>query len=157
MPNFLKNKRNLIFIVLIIISFLCLLWIISKIRGGENSNTTTQTATKFFLVRSVPKNNTKSEFPVTSTIEFSFNKEIDISTLVLTSNPKTDLDFYTNSNKTVLYIRAVGGWKIDTPYTLNIDIKDNKGQGLDERIVFNFIVTSPTTSEMSEIPVKTSP
>lgn len=151
--NFFKNKKNIIFIILLILSVISVVWILSVINSGNNTQNTESIPVKFKLTRTIPKDNSTNEFPVGTAIEFDFNKEIDIQTLVLNTTPKTETTFNTNSNKTVLYVRAVGGWKINTPYLIIVDVKDSDGQSLDEKIKLNFTLTQPTSSEMNEIPV----
>lgn len=153
--NFFTNKKRATLSILAVLSIVSIIWIIASVNkgGGSKVTTTTPPPTKFELIRTIPASGAVSTFPVTSSVELYFTKSIDINTLVLTSIPKTNLLFDTNSNKTVLYIRAKNGWLLDTDYKISVNIMSIDKESLPEKIIIDLKVVPPTSSIMSEIPV----
>ncbi len=153
LDRILNNKKLFLLLVLIVLSFISFAWIVSKIRKSEiNTPIPTPESVFFELIRTIPENNSINTIPSTTSILFYFSKPVDLSTLVLNSNPKSNLTFETDNNDTVLYVRNQDGWQYDTQYKITINISSKDKQPLPENINFNFKTTRITRSDMDEIP-----
>jgi len=148
----LLSKKRLIFLALFVISVISLVWLFSLSKKPAISPTPTPVPTKFELIKAIPTNGSKNLFPATSAIEFDFSKQIDINTLVITSTPKADVAFETDQGGKILFIRALGGWRLATTYEITVDVVSKDKDKLPENIIYTFEANIPKSSQMDEIP-----
>jgi len=147
-----KNRKRVFLFVLIILSLLSLLWIIFIIRGKSDTKPGPTPTTKFELIKTIPLNNSTEPLLSTSAVEFYFSKPIKVESLVIMSEPKTNITFELDENNSVLYVKAVEGWKYETLYKLTISVSSADNDNLPEKIILNFKPGMLKFSPLDEIP-----
>jgi hypothetical protein len=147
-----SSKKRFALLALFVFSAISLVWLFSVSKKPSISPTPTPTPIKFELIRTIPANGSKNLFPATSAVEFDFSKQIDVSTLVIVSNPNADVVFETDQSGKTLFIRAPGGWRLATTYEITVDVLSKDKDKLPEKIVYTFEANIPKSSQMDEIP-----
>ena len=147
-----KNRKRLFLFALIILSLISLLWIFFATQGKPDTTPLPTPTTKFELVKTIPANNSTDPLLSTSAVEFYFSKPIKVESLVIASEPKTNIIFDLNENNSVLYVKAVEGWKYETLYKLTISVSSADNDNLSEKIILNFKPGMLKLSPLDEIP-----
>jgi len=171
--NFLSNKKRLLLTTIGFLAIVWLIWVIIVSRNKSFIPQTTPTPTNselikttppgsstkplpttitFELIKTVPKDNSTNFFPVTTAVEFHFSKPVDISTLVVTSQPQAVLAFESDQNGTVLFVRSKNGWVLNTPYKITLDVVSKNKEGLPKKVTLNFKISLPKSSLLDEVP-----
>ncbi len=149
----LKNKKIVPVFILLVLSVLSIVWILSKSGVGFRQKPTPTPYVEFKLIKSVPENNSSGSLLSTSSIEFYFSKPIDISSLVINTNPQTDTIIETDDNNTSLFVRAMEGWQYEVSYKMTIEAKSSTGEVIPP-IELNFKPNILKNSPMDEVPQK---
>ena len=79
-----------------------------------------------------------------------FSKKIGLSSLTITSVPKTDLSFNLGGTKTSVFIYPVNNWKYNTSYTITVSVQSETGESLDSSVEYKFTPKEVTNSSLNE-------
>ncbi|MFC1625577.1 hypothetical protein ACFL1Q_00845 [Patescibacteria group bacterium] len=149
MNNKKINKKVIFFGILLIFSFFSVYWILSK-KSSTPIITPTPIPIKFGLLKTNPTNGIGLEVVPTTAVEFIFSKEVDVSSLVITSTPSANLSFETSESLKALYIREVPYWEINKEYIIKIDVKSKDGDTLDQTIEYPLKFIEAKSSNLIE-------
>lgn len=147
----LRNKKILSILILLVLSFLSVIWILYKSGIKLKQEPTPTPHVEFKLIKSIPGDNSSDPFLDTSAIEFYFSKPIDVSSVTINVDPETDTVIETDNDNTSLFIRAHRGWKYGTLYKIAVKVKSSVGDIISP-IELNFKPNIPKHSPMDEVP-----
>jgi len=148
MLAFLKKYGILIFLgVLFFLGFL----FISKAQQGGPTITPTPTPSPFGLesIFPPPGEDQKMGDPKLA-LQFTFNKQVDTTTTVVTIKPTTAFRLSADSLERTLYISPIEEWKYNQPYQVEVEARSSDGEALTPPIQYTFKVTPITNSPLSE-------
>lgn len=146
----LSKKTKILISLLFVVSIISTIWIYSVSQSKQTITTATPKPVKYNFVRAIPLSGSESNIPPTSAIDFYFSKPILESSADVIVTPEIPLTFSSDTKLNAFYIRAIPSWKLDTRYTIKINIKSNEGESLDAPIEYSFTLKQMKDSLLSE-------
>lgn len=146
----LTKRAKMLISLLFIISLISIVWLYSVGQSDKETLTPTPKPVKYSFVRAIPVSGSTSNIPPTSAIDFYFSKPISESSADVVITPEIPLTFSSDVKLNAFYIRAVPSWKLDTKYTIRINIRSQEGESLDEPIEYSFTLKQMKNSLLSE-------
>lgn len=153
MKNFLLNKKRVVLIVLVILSIISIVFIIFSVQKNKKPlNTPSPTPVVFEFLRSIPANGSKTLFPNTSAIELDFSKPVDVSTLIISINPKIEYTTEFDFQDSVIFIKPIESWNLGQRYDITLSVKSKDKESLKSSVQLNFEANNPKSSQLDEVP-----
>ena len=146
----LTKRTKILISLLFIVSLISILWLYSVGQSDQDIPTLTPKPIKYSFVRAIPTSGSTSNIPPTSAIDFYFSKPILESSADVVITPEIPLTFSSDTKLNAFYIRAIPSWKLDTKYTIRINIRSQEGESLSETIEYSFTLKQMKDSLLSE-------
>ena len=134
-----------------VVLFATVLLIISKARQGGPIIAPTPTPSPFGLesIFPPPGEDQKVGDPKLA-LQFTFNKQVDIATTVVTIKPTTAFRLSADSLGRTLYVSPIEEWKYGQAYQVEVEARSVDGEVITPAIQYAFKVTPITDSPLTE-------
>ena len=145
----LLNKYKKIFLFVFLFLLVVVIYVFAKTKAPTEEAPPPDSVV-FELLKTTPPGGTQ-EVPLPNySLQFTFSKEVDPSTLVIKTTPYIDLSSSVGSNGKALFIYPNNNWKYDTFYTITFSINSKSGEKLGSEIIYEFTPKAVKGSEMNE-------
>lgn len=135
---------------LFVLSIISVAWIYFNARNSSQSLLPTPVPAIFGLNRVIPANGVGTTIVPTSAIEFEFNKQINPNTLIVKVEPLDNTNFEISDNLRSVFVRVIPTWKLNTDYTITIEVKSQEGESLPEPLTYPLRIVRQTKSNLIE-------
>ncbi|MEK9208219.1 MAG: Ig-like domain-containing protein [Patescibacteria group bacterium] len=149
MPINLKNKRLLLFLVLLFFSVVSFIYLTAKSKKPlDNINTlSTPTPTKLELVSVFPLPGKSPVAFRNTAITFVFNQELRIGTASVDIQPEVKVSVLVDAkDRSLLHIVPKSDWNYNTKYQMTVSVKPFNGLPLDKPVSYEFEPTEFTSA-----------
>lgn len=140
----------MVVLVLLVLSIASIVWIYFNAKNSSQSGLPTPVPAVFGLNKTVPANGVGTTIIPTTAIEFEFNKQINPNTLIVKVEPLDNTNFEISDNLRSVFVRVVPTWKLNTDYTITIEVKSQEGESLPEPLVYPLKIVKQTESGLRE-------
>jgi hypothetical protein len=143
------NKYKKVFLLVFLALLVVVVYVFAKTKAPTEEAPPPESVV-FELIKTTPPGGTQ-EIPLPNySLQFTFSKEIDPSTLVIKTTPYIDLSSSVGSNGRVLAIYPTNSWKYDAFYTITFSINSKSGDTLGSEIIYEFTPKAVKGSQMDE-------
>ena len=148
MINYIKKHWKLTTILAAVIVFF--VFVVSGRSNNEAPPTPTLVPVPFELLNTFPPSGER-QMPIANlALEFTFSKELDITSGNVKVTPFTSFEFSLGRDKKTLAIYPTTEWEYNINYKVVISIDSTDGQKLDSPIEYSFTPTKFTGSDLTE-------
>lgn len=137
---------------LVIISLISIVFIVYTVSTTEKKvEQPSTTALGKFSLSAVSPAAGKVAVPIPNlSIEFTFSKAINISSLSIVTDPNTDIGFNSGEDKKSIFVYPKENWNYDTEYSITVNVQSTNGELLENPVVYKFTPIKIRNSALDE-------